>query len=217
MTLLGRGDCQMRVLGVGLGRTGTSTLHRALEILGLKSIHFDTNRLNDILAGVTPNPDFRRYDDIDAVTDIPSAYFFSELLEAYPESKAILTIRDINTWWKSISYHSNIRTPISKKGFRCYASRVLGLKQQLEMDREEKYDMFRILMRNYVYGSIVASEFLYKKKYVEHNNHVIATVPAKRLLIIDITAGDGWDKICPFLGMPMPSEIFPHENKSNFK
>ena len=205
----------MRVLGVGLSRTGTSTLHRALEILGLKSIHFDTNRLNDVLAGVTPNPDFRRYDDIDAVTDIPSAYFFNELLEAYPECKAILTIRDINTWWKSMAYHSNIQSPISKKGLIYYTSRVLGLKRQSATSNEEAYDLFRILMRNYVYGSIVAREFLYKKKYIEHNNRVMATVPAKRLLIIDITAGEGWDKICHFLGMPIPSEIFPHENKSN--
>lgn len=204
----------MRVLGVGLSRTGTKTLHRAFEILGLKSIHYDTNRLNDILGGASPKPDFRRYDDIDAVTDIPSAYFFSELLEAYPESKAILTIREINAWWKSISYHSNTRGPISKKSLAYYTSRVCGLKRQSGMDRQE-YDIFRILLRNYVYGSFVASEFLYKKKYIEHNERVMATVPAKRLLVIDIAAGDGWEKICHFLGMPIPSESFPHENKSN--
>ncbi len=206
----------MKVLGVGLSRTGTRTLYRALQILGLKCIHYDTNRLNDILTGTNTSPDFRRYDDIDAVTDIPSAYFYRELLEAYPECKAILTIRDINAWWKSMSYHSNIRSPISGNSFRYYTSRVLGFKQQPGMDREE-YDIFRILLRNYVYGSIVASEFLYKKKYVEHNDHVIATVPAKRLLVIDITAGDGWEKICHFLKMPMPSKVFPHENKTNNK
>ncbi len=41
----------MKVLGVGLSRTGTLSLHAALEILGLKSLHYDTVRLNDVLDG----------------------------------------------------------------------------------------------------------------------------------------------------------------------
>jgi hypothetical protein len=36
-------------------------------------MHYDRVRLNDILDGTNPHPDFRRYDDFDAVTDIPSA------------------------------------------------------------------------------------------------------------------------------------------------
>ena len=72
----------MKILGVGLSRTGTMSLTLALRRLGLKAMHYDRVRLNDILDGSNPDPDFHRYDDVDAVTDIPSAYFYRELLEA---------------------------------------------------------------------------------------------------------------------------------------
>ena len=102
----------MRILGVGLSKTGTTSLHEALQILGYSSLHFDEIRLNDILYGLAKTPDFRRYDDVDAVTDIPSAYFYRELLCAYPQSKAILTLRDPDSWWRSVETHMNRSKPV---------------------------------------------------------------------------------------------------------
>jgi hypothetical protein len=29
------------------------------------------------------------------------------------------------------------------------------------------------------------------------------------LLVLDITAGEGWDRLCPFLGLPEPGVPFP--------
>ena len=37
-------------------------------------------------------------------------------------------------------------------------------------------------------------------------------MPHDRLLVMDIIAGDGWDKLCPFLGKPVPEAAFPHRN-----
>ena len=70
----------MESLEVGLIRTGTKSLTRALEIRGFTAIHNDRERLNPISLGVDNTPDFRVYDDVDAVTDLPSAYLFRELL-----------------------------------------------------------------------------------------------------------------------------------------
>src|SRR5262245_49667382 len=95
----------MRILGVGLSKTGTTSLHRALCRLGFKSLHFDDQRLNDVIVGTNDTPDFRRYDDLDAVLDIPAACFFEELMHAYPDCKCILTVRDENQWWRSIESH----------------------------------------------------------------------------------------------------------------
>jgi len=39
-------------------------------------------------------------------------------------------------------------------------------------------------------------------------------IPPHRLLVMDVTRGDGWDLLCPFLGLPIPSEPFPHENRT---
>lgn len=187
----------MKVLGVGLSKTGTVSLHTALRILGLKTLHYDTHRLNRVLNGLDSSPNFRVYDDVDAVTDLPAAAFYDELLEAYPQAKAVLTIRDVDAWWKSVEKHFNHRyfmpafNPFKRQG-----------------------RMFRTSLRNYVYGSTRATEFLYKKRYLEHNARVRTQVPAHRLLVMDITAGDGWEKLGPFLGLPVPAIPFPHENKT---
>jgi crotonobetainyl-CoA:carnitine CoA-transferase CaiB-like acyl-CoA transferase len=34
------------------------------------------------------------------------------------------------------------------------------------------------------------------------------------ILILDITAGDQWEKLCKFIGKPAPKIEFPHVNKS---
>ena len=198
----------MKVLGVGLSRTGTTSLHEAFQLLGLKSLHYDKARLNDVLDGTNAHPDFRRYDDVDAVEDIPSAAFFEELLTAYPACKAVLTIRDIDCWWESIVAHYNRRPPVEPEtGWqRVRAKFDSRLRDQLEVNR------FKRLLRNYVYGSVTAQEFLYRKKYVMHNERVLHKVPAERLLVMNICAGQGWEVLCTFLGLQHPGVPFPRVN-----
>jgi len=203
----------LKVIGAGLSRTGTRSLCLALETLGFRGIHFDRTRLNDVLDGTNPNPDFRRYDDVDAITDLPSAYFYRDLFLAYPESKVILTVRDTEAWWKSIKVHFNVVAPVAENVRIIHRiSSKLGW-----TGKQEEFDAFRRRLRNYVYGSPVAQEFLYKKKYTQHNEQVIASIPADRLLIMDVSAGDGWQKLCPFLGAAVPDSPFPHDNMTNYK
>ena len=42
------------------------------------------------------------------------------------------------------------------------------------------------------------------KRYVQHNRNVFDAVPRDKLLVMDIAAGDGWDELCAFLGLPRP-------------
>jgi hypothetical protein len=202
----------MKILGVGLSRTGTMSLTIALHKLGFRSVHYDRVRLNDILDGSNPNPDFRRYDDVDAVLDIPSAYFYRELLEAYPQAKAILTVRDVDDWWRSVERHVNVHFPYKPPKVFGYdhRRRSLGASPLTDPGADNH---FKMLMLNCVYGSTVALEYPYKKKYLDHNAGVIQNVPEERLLVMDITAGDGWEKLCGFLGVPIPDLPFPHEHQ----
>ena len=32
------------------------------------------------------------------------------------------------------------------------------------------------------------------------------------LLVLDVVGGEGWEKLCPFLGLEPPAEAFPHFN-----
>lgn len=198
----------LKVIGAGLSRTGTHSLSAALEVLGLKSIHFDTARLNDVLDGSNQNPNFRLYDDVDAVCDLPAAVFYRELMNAYPESKVVLTVRDVNDWYPSIRDHFR-RHPISNETrIKFRVAHRLGVNHSAF--RESDIDRFRRNLRHYVYGSTVPREFLFKKRYRDHNDLVIATVPKERLLVMDIPAGDGWEKLCPFIGADIPDKPFPH-------
>ena len=206
----------MKIIGAGLSKTGTTSLQKALELLGFSGIHYDQERLNDILDGSNKNPDFQRYDDVDFVTDLPSAHFFDELLAAYPESKVILTIRELESWWKSVDHHWKRKYPMEKKSIaRELARTILRRNSQIRQARNE-HDAFRRQLRNYVYGSVEASEFLYKKKYLDHNERVRAVVPADRLLVMNIVAGDGWEVLCPFLQMKVPETTFPHSHLSRY-
>lgn len=182
----------MQILGVGISKTGTYSLAEALKLLGYTTIHHDKTRLNDVLDGSNNAPDFLCYNDIDAVVDIPSAYFYRELLAAYPQAKAILTVRDINDWWQSIEYHFNEVRPIY----------------------DPMSQPFTTLLRNRVYGSHRATEYLFKRVYQQHIEQVQRDIDPARLLIMDITKGDGWQKLCPFLGVEIPSVDFPHLNET---
>jgi hypothetical protein len=207
----------MKILGVGLSRTGTASLHSALKILGFSSLHFDTIRLNNVIDGSDTQPNFRRYDDVDAVTDLPAAYFYEELILAYPDCKCILTIRDVDTWWRSISRHFNEHYPVIGPDLSLKRRLEIGLRRWVRVARRNEttdWNRFRIRLRNLVYGSTVAYEYLYKKKYQEHQHRVMNTVPAERLLVMDIPSGDGWEQLCPFLGVPIPPMPFPHQHRS---
>jgi len=48
--------------------------------------------------------------------------------------------------------------------------------------------------------------------FEEHAAAVAATVPPERLLVFE--AGEGWEPLCRFLGVPVPAEPFPHLNDS---
>ncbi len=181
----------MKIIGAGLSRTGTKSLAHALRLLGYRTLHFDRTRLTDIVEGRAAEPDFHRYDDLDAVLDLPAAWYFEELLAAYPESRCILTIRDEDSWWKSIERQFNTLSPLPTA------------------DR----DPFRFRLRTLVYGSARAEEQAYRARYRAHNRRVLATVPPQRLLVMDIAGGAGWDTLCPFLGLPIPAATaFPHAN-----
>jgi len=46
--------------------------------------------------------------------------------------------------------------------------------------------------------------------FKEHNQEVKRIVPKEKLLIMHIE--DGWEPLCKFLGVTIPSEPFPHVN-----
>ncbi|MFH1358879.1 MAG: sulfotransferase family protein [archaeon] len=51
-------------------------------------------------------------------------------------------------------------------------------------------------------------------EWIKHNEQVKEYFKNRPndLLIITICEGEGWEKLCPFLGLEIPNKPFPHEN-----
>jgi len=57
------------------------------------------------------------------------------------------------------------------------------------------------------------------EKYEKHNQDVKDYFKDRPddLLVIDVIGGEGWEKLCPFLDKPVPSQPFPHKNKGRYR
>lgn len=179
----------MKVFGIGLQRTGTTSLAKALNILKIKTQQFPIELYHDI--------DHSIIQRFEGFTDNPIPLLYKQLDKKYPNSKFIHTVRSEGEWIKSIQW---LYTLGSKK---------------FEWKNEQRKDVIRE-MHVKLYGTATFDEALFLQKYRAYNRDVteyFANRPAD-LLVLDLTQGDGFDKLCSFLGKGKPGAPFPHRNKS---
>lgn len=184
-----------KVICAGLHRTGTSSLWKALHILGVRPIHFHPERLGKMVTQLDTNWDsdsFRVFDDVDAILDMPGAFFWEELLRAYPGSGLILTIRDDCAWWRSVSRYFPTYPRINDpEDILC---RILSL----------------------TYGYHKPAEYTWRKKYWSHNNTIMRS-PVKSLLL-EVTNSSSemlWRQLVSFLGLNRALDTLPEFPKDN--
>ncbi|KXS97466.1 hypothetical protein AC578_7357 [Pseudocercospora eumusae] len=221
----------MKVLCFGLSRTGTSSLRQALLDLGYDDVYHYASCLNenpkdaemwleaiDAKCHGKGEPFTRKeWDQLlghcMAVTDTPVVWFYRELLEAYPEAKVILTLRDSpEQWWESqmntlIKYMSSMIFPAP--GVWTTIVRMFGPPKRtidrLAAEISLNYPMYQDLLRDSENGTKDAQNF-----YVQHAEHVKALVPKERLLVMNVK--DGWKPLCDFLRKEIPPWDFPRAN-----
>ncbi len=175
-----------KIIGVGFQKTGTSTLREALKILGFSVKDTTPRALLPILRGNYKKV-LRIIQKYDAVEDTPWYKIYKELDQHLPGSKFILTIRDQDSWYKSVSNHiGNLRA--------AHHEWIYGRGKGLPKDNRE--NTIRV--------------------YNEHNNGVLDYFKDRpdHLLVLDFTMGDNWEKLCDFLQKEIPDVPFPHYNKS---
>jgi Sulfotransferase domain len=195
---------ELRVVGAGLGRTGTHSLKVALErLLGGPCYH---------MIEVLGRPDQRdvwaaavRGEVVDwasflapyrATVDWPAAAFWKELSLAAPDALVVLSTRDAAAWWKSAS--ETIFAVLARgggpdgEGFPELAMIEALIETRFTPDWRDR-------------ASAIAA-------YEAHNARVRAEVPADRL--VEWRPGDGWEPLCAALGVDLPAEAFPHLNST---
>jgi len=89
-----------KIWGVGLFRTGTSSLTRALRELGYDIVHPPRPALLPEM--------LEEIKDTNGANDSPIAYQYKELDKIFPDSKWILTTRHLDTWLKSVEYFLSV-------------------------------------------------------------------------------------------------------------
>jgi len=196
----------LRVVGAGLGRTGTLSLKIALErLLGAPCHHMMElfGRPEQVpvwhAAARGEMPDWNEFlARYQAVVDWPAAAFWRELSEAFPEALVLLSVRDPDSWWKSASdtifpeiLREQTRVPPGLEGWQPMVRELLGARFDAPIENRQ--------------AATAAFE--------AHNGRVRETIAANRLL--EWRAGDGWEPICEALSLPVPDEPFPRTNSTS--
>ncbi|GAB3441232.1 sulfotransferase family protein [Actinophytocola sediminis] len=204
----------MKVIGVGVARTGTVSLKAALERLEFGPCFHSSyvldhpERLRSWHAAAAGEPVdmgmlFAGYGSSVAW---PGATFWRELMSYYPDSKAILTERDPQRWYDSVRNTIYELTGGDGDNDLVEAARenVPSVRAMYEFNR-------KLIWEGFFDGRFADREHA-MHAYAEHNAAVRREVPADRLLVYSVT--EGWEPLCDFLGVPMPDEPFPRLNDS---
>ncbi len=190
----------LKVVGAGLGRTGTLSLKQALELLlGQPCYHMlevfgredHVAKWQAAIDGTMPDWD-EMFEGFAAVVDWPAAAFWREIADADPDAPVLLSTRATpDEWWQSAN-----RTILEV--FRSQAPEENAWHRMV-------VDLFE---KRFVHDFLDADTA--KAAYERHNDEVRRTIDPGRL--VEWQPGDGWDPLCKALGVDVPDEPFPHTN-----
>ena len=190
----------LSIIGPGFGRTGTMSCKNAVEQLGFGPCYhmsevYERGQMDlwaDAINGA-PLASETIFAGYRAAFDWPACSWWKALKAANPNAKIVLTRRDPDAWYDSISTTifkalPSVSADPARNAWRVH-TRKLIFDQTFHND----------LGRDNVISVLRA-----------HEADVIASVPADELLVFDV--GDGWEPLCAFLGVAVPETPFPRTN-----
>lgn len=172
-----------KIFGIGLGKTGTTSLHFALELLGFRSAHastFFSQVINQEARNRQPllSTIENKYD---AFIDWPISHLVHQLDRRFPRSRFILTLRSAESRYRSCLRHIKEDRERREKGLS-YAWTELPSKDQFKAEDEQ-----------------------HTRKMLAYFKH-----RPNDLLVMQLDHGYGWAELCRFLGVSSPDIPFPH-------
>jgi hypothetical protein len=192
----------LKVVGAGVGRTGTHSLKVALEqLLDAPCYHMIEvfGRPDDVPRWQRAvDDDAGPWDDIFgsyvAAVDWPTSAFWEPISAAYPDAIILLSTRSsADAWYESAS------------------NTIFAAMDRFETENPEWIRMTRGMLG--AFTPDVTDAAASKEAYERHNANVRATAPADRL--VEWQPGDGWEPICAALKVPVPDAPFPHVNTTD--
>ena len=126
----------------------------------------------------------------DCLNDTPVIQFIEILERLYPTAKFILTTRELQGWLKGCKHHWAARHRMSRR---------------------------QLWNRRAVYGMLAFNAALFTQIYERHLVRVTDYFKDRpgKLLVLNVCDGEGYEKLCPFLGVPMIDGPFPFGRRGN--
>jgi hypothetical protein len=176
----------LKVVGVGLNKTGTTTLGACMQHWELRHMPFHPEPF-ELWQAREWKALFKWADGLDSLADWPWALIYKELDRHYPGTKFILTRRvDAPTWFRSLCRHAEMTGPT------VYREVIYG---------------------HAMPHAHVESHLHFYKTHLQRVRAYFADRPSD-FLEVCWEEGDGWEQLAGFLGLEVPEIPFPHENKS---
>ena len=204
----------VKVIGAGMGRTGTLSMKHALEALGYSKCHHMMEVIqNPPQLAYWKEMEKSRTTDFDAMlngyeaaVDFPGSLYYKELMQKYPDAKVVLTIRPAEKWYKSVS-DTIYNLP---RGPKRLMMKIIGIFKPEVGHIANVFDY----VDNAIWGNLFKGRFEDKEfaiqRFDEWTEEVKRVVPKDKLLIFEVT--QGWEPLCTFLNKPIPDIPFPRVN-----
>jgi hypothetical protein len=204
----------LQIIGLGMGRTGTLSLKRALEKLGFGPCYHMEDLLRqpkDVIyweeLKQRGSTDWQKlFGKYRSAVDFPVVACYQSLLEKYPDAKIILTVRNENAWYESAS----------RTIFNTEPGPAQKVKMALQMPFSPRLrKLMRVFrMSGQFWQEHVGKNFWEKEAaiafYRRWNDQIRKEIPRDRLLEYEVK--EGWQPLCEFLGVAVPHEDFPKAN-----
>ena len=207
----------IKVLGVGLGRTGTLSMKIALEELGFSPCH----HMRDTITSMTDRNHYLTmllhngedeaalcayFAGYKAAVDQPGNMFYRQLMKINPDLKLILTVRDTAEQWEK-SVKETIFSGSNTSGPRRWLDNLLRALFQ----PDSVTTIHKIIEKTLGVNPTDHKTDLIKM-YKDWNAIIKETVPADRLLVFNVK--QGWGPLCGFLEVDIPDRPFPRLNNT---
>lgn len=216
-------DDKVRFFGVGLNKSGTTSLNQAMKKLGFTiGNQYKAERLlpqwinRDFQAIVN----FVRDDGSLFFQDVPFSMDFTHITldTAFPGSKFILTERSgSDVWFESLrNFHGKHFNGTKLNETIWNSATVSDLKRS---DYNYKGFIYDRIKAGYYLSDNDEERLLHNKKHFigiyERHNLAIKQYFHHRphdLLVLNVEEDDAMEKLCNFVGKPCPGKRFPHRN-----
>jgi hypothetical protein len=204
----------MKLIGAGLPRTATTTQKVALEMLGVGPCY----HMRDLLMNMDHVPLWDEacegrgpwdtlFDGYESTVDWPAAFFWRELIEVYPDAKVLLSVRDHESWERSM--RDTVWDIYFGHSLMHHLSRA-----RYQVDPEWRAWIDLMTRMTWAGKGAFAGAYAERQQLMDAaerwNAEVTRVVPAERLLVWE--PKDGWEPLCEFLGVDVPGEPLPNVN-----